>query len=59
MAHVVTAALVSVKDSSGAQSYFYQGATIPDGFDKDDLKRLSAAKLIGPAPKPDSETGDK
>lgn len=59
MTTVVIAPLVSVKDAAGAPTYFYQGAVVPDGFDKDDIKRLTAAKLIGPAPKPDSETGDK
>ena len=59
MSHVVTAPLVSVKDAAGAPTYFYQGATIPDGFDKDDIKRLSTAKLIGTTPKPEPESGSK
>lgn len=59
MAHVVTAPLVSIKDAAGSPTYFYQGATVPEGFDKDDIKRLVAAKLIGPAPKPESESDSK
>lgn len=46
MAHIVTAGLVSIKDPAGKNTYFYQGATVPDGFDKDDLERLLEAGLI-------------
>jgi hypothetical protein len=46
VAHKVTAALVSVKDPAGKNTYFYEGATVPDGFDKDDLDRLVEAGLI-------------
>lgn len=59
MTTVVIAPLVSVKDAAGAPTYFYQGAVVPDGFDKDDIKRLTAAKLIGPAPKPEPEPDSK
>lgn len=46
MAHKVTAALVSIKDPAGKNTYFYEGATVPDGFDKDDIDRLVEAGLI-------------
>lgn len=46
MAHKVTAPLVVVKDPAGKNTYFYEGATVPDGFDKDDLDRLVEAGLI-------------
>lgn len=46
MAHEVTAALVSVKDPAGKNTYFYQGATVPDGFDKDDVERLVEAGML-------------
>ena len=46
MAHKVTAPLVVVKDPAGKNTYFYEGATVPDGFDKDDLARLVEASLI-------------
>lgn len=46
MAHKVTAPLVVVKDPAGKNTYFYEGATVPDGFDKDDLERLVEAGLI-------------
>lgn len=40
MAHKVTAPLVSVKDPAGKNTYFYEGALVPDGFDKGDVDRL-------------------
>lgn len=46
MAYKVAAALVAVKNTDGALSYFYQGADVPDSFDTDDLARLSEAGLI-------------
>jgi len=46
VAYLVTAALVSVKDPAGKNTYFYQGATVPDGFDAKDLARLVEAGLI-------------
>ena len=46
MAHIVTAPLVSVKDPAGKHTYFYEGATVPEGFDKDDIARLVEARLI-------------
>jgi hypothetical protein len=46
VAHLVTAPLVSIKDPAGKSSYFYEGSTVPDGFDKADLVRLVEAKLI-------------
>jgi hypothetical protein len=46
LAHKVTAALVSIKDPAGKNTYFYEGATVPDGFDKDDVERLVEAGLI-------------
>lgn len=46
MAHKVTAPLVTVKDPSGKITYFYEGATVPDGYDKADLARLVEARLI-------------
>lgn len=46
MAHKVTAPLVSVKDPAGKNTYFYEGAIVPDGFDKSDLDRLVEARLI-------------
>jgi hypothetical protein len=46
LAHKVTAALVSVKDPAGKNTYFYEGAIVPDGFDKGDLERLVESGLI-------------
>lgn len=46
MAHKVVAALVAVKNKAGTLSYFYQGSVVPDGFDADDLERLSEAGLV-------------
>lgn len=46
MAHKVTAPLVSVKDPAGKHTYFYEGATVPDGFDKDDIERLVGDGMI-------------
>ncbi len=46
MAHKVTAALVSVKDPAGKNTYFYQGAIVPDGFDKGDVERLVEAGML-------------
>jgi len=46
MAHKVTAALVSIKDPAGKNTYFYEGAIVPDGFDKDDVERLVEADMI-------------
>lgn len=46
MAHTVTAPLVSIKDSTGSPKYFYQGSTVPDGFDKDDIERLVEAGML-------------
>ena len=37
MAHKVTSPLVSVRDAAGKNTYFYEGATVPDGFDKADV----------------------
>ncbi|QDG65841.1 hypothetical protein NIBR502772_06085 [Pseudarthrobacter sp. NIBRBAC000502772] len=55
MAHKVAAALVSVKDPAGKNTYFYEGATVPDGFDKDDVDRLVESGMlekVGPEAKP-------
>jgi hypothetical protein len=38
---VVAAACVIVKDTEGHQQYLYAGALVPDGLDKDDVKRLT------------------
>lgn len=46
MAYLVTAALVSIKDPAGKNTYFYEGATVPDGFDRGDVDRLVEAGLI-------------
>lgn len=46
MAYLVTAALVSVKDPAGKNTYFYQGAIVPDGFDKGDVERLVEAGML-------------
>lgn len=46
MAHKVTAPLVSVKDPAGKSSYFYEGATVPDGFDKGDVDRLVESGML-------------
>lgn len=46
MAYLVTAALVSIKDPAGKNTYFYQGATVPDGFDKDDIDRLVQVSML-------------
>ena len=46
MAHKVTAPLVSVKDSAGKSSYFYEGAIVPDGFDKGDVDRLIESGML-------------
>ncbi|MFE4229134.1 hypothetical protein ACFRJ8_14740 [Arthrobacter sp. NPDC056886] len=46
MAHKVTAPLVSVKDPAGKNTYFYEGATVPDGFDKGDVDRLVEAGML-------------
>lgn len=57
MAYKVAAALVAVKNTDGALSYFYQGADVPDNFDADDLARLSEAGLIIDA-EPDEPGGE-
>jgi len=46
LTHIVTAPLVSIKDTTGSPKYFYQGTTVPEGFDKDDIARLVEAGLI-------------
>jgi hypothetical protein len=46
MAHKVISSLVSVKDPAGKNTYFYEGATVPDGFDKDDVERLVEAGML-------------
>ncbi len=46
MAHIVTAPLVSVKDPAGKNTYFYQGTTVPDGFDAKDVERLAGEGMI-------------
>ncbi|MEV7472236.1 hypothetical protein AB0N33_00800 [Pseudarthrobacter oxydans] len=46
MAHKVTAPLVAVKDPAGKITYFYEGATVPDGFDKDDVERLVESGML-------------
>ncbi len=46
MAHKVTAALVSIKDPAGKNTYFYEGATVPDGFDAKDVDRLIEAGML-------------
>jgi len=46
MAYLVTAPLVSVKDAAGKYTYFYEGATVPDGFDKVNLAGLAEAGLV-------------
>ena len=46
MAHNVTAPLVSVKDPAGKITYFYEGATVPDGFDKGDVDRLVESGML-------------
>lgn len=46
MAYLVTAPLVSVKDAAGKYTYFYEGATVPDGFDKANLEVLAEAGLV-------------
>jgi hypothetical protein len=60
LAHKVTAALVSIKDPAGKNTYFYEGATVPEGFDKDDIDRLVEADLIEkvePEAKPAARSG--
>ena len=55
MAHKVIAPLVSAKDPAGKISYFYEGAIVPDGFDKGDVDRLVDAGMlekVEPAAKP-------
>jgi hypothetical protein len=46
VAHKVTAALVAVKDPAGKNTYFYEGATVPDGFDSKDVDRLVEAGML-------------
>ena len=46
MAHIVTAPLVSIKDPAGKSSYFYEGATVPDGFDAADVARLTEGGML-------------
>ena len=46
MAYLVTAPLVSVKDAAGKYTYFYEGATVPDGYDKANLEGLAGAGLV-------------
>lgn len=46
MGYKVAAALVAVKNTDGALSYFYEGADVPDSFDAKDLARLSEAGLL-------------
>lgn len=46
MAHKVTAALVSIKDPAGKNTYFYQGATVPDGFNEGDIERLAGEGML-------------
>ncbi|MFJ4287977.1 hypothetical protein ACIPY0_20230 [Paenarthrobacter nicotinovorans] len=46
MAYLVTAPLVSVKDAAGKYTYFYEGATVPEGFDKENLAALAKSGLV-------------
>lgn len=46
MAYRVKAPLVIVRDESGAQQYFYAGAVLPDGLDKEHVKQLADEKLL-------------
>ena len=46
MAYLVTAPLVSVKDAAGKYTYFYEGATVPEGFDKENLAVLAESGLV-------------
>ena len=56
MAYLVTAPLVSVKDAAGKYTYFYEGATVPAGFDNDNLTLLAEAGLVKEiAPEPEAD----
>jgi len=46
MTHKVISPLVSVKDPAGKNTYFYEGASVPDGFDKGDIERLVEAGML-------------
>ena len=46
MAHKVIAPLVSAKDPAGKNTYFYEGAIVPDGFDKGDIDRLVDSGML-------------
>jgi hypothetical protein len=35
-----------VKDPAGKNTYFYEGAIVPDGFDAKDLERLAEAGML-------------
>jgi hypothetical protein len=62
MAHKVTSPLVVVKDPAGKITYFYEGASVPDGFDKDDIARLVEAGLVEkvePEAKPAARSASK
>ena len=43
----VTAPVVVVRDESGAQHYFYEGAVLPAGLDGDHVKLLLDDGLVG------------
>ena len=46
MAHKVISPLVSIKDPAGKNTYFYEGATVPDGFDSKDVDRLVEVGML-------------
>lgn len=45
--YAVTAPLIAVTDANGASAYLYRGATLPEGTDTEQIKRLKADGLIG------------
>jgi hypothetical protein len=46
MAYKVTSPLVITKKEDGSDLYLYEGAVVPDFVSDDEVKRLSADKLI-------------
>jgi hypothetical protein len=40
MAHIVTVPLVITRNPGGPHIYLYQGAELPEGHHKDEVKRL-------------------